>query len=86
MPIKEIRRQLLGRTIFFYDGWNGCSKKFVIGYIASKNGYVIYEHKESIWNKLCLKKEEIEQLIAEKSVERLNCIDRCYFRDYITLY
>ena len=77
MLIKEIRKLLIGKTFSSYDEWHGDSKRFVIGYVT--------EQKGSPWNKFSVTNEEMVHLIADKYVERRNCIDKCNFLDWFRL-
>lgn len=86
MLIKEIRKLLIGKTFSSYDGWHGDSKRFVIGYVTQqKDRFLIAEQKGSPWNKFSVTNEEMVNLIADKYVERRNCIDKCNFLDWFRL-
>lgn len=77
---------LVGMTFSSYDEWHGDSKHFVIGHVVKqKDRFLIAEKKDSPWNKFSMTDEEMMHLIADKYVERRNCIDRCNFRDWFRL-
>lgn len=80
MPIRELRKQLIGKTFIGYDGWNGSLNSFVIGYIRNhkKDVYLIRQSKDSGWPTY-LSKDTLEQLIAVGSVCHSNTIDGCSF-------
>ena len=72
MLIKEIRKLLIGKTFS--------------GYVTQQKGrFIIAEQKGSPWNKFSVTNEEMVHLIADKYVERRNCIDKCNFLDWFRL-
>lgn len=80
MPIRELRKQLIGKTFIGYDGWNGSLNSFVIGYIRihRKDVYLIRKSKDSGWPTY-LTKDTLEKLITVGSVCHRNTIDGCSF-------
>ena len=77
---------LVGKTFSSYDEFHGESKLFVIGHVVKqKDHFLIAEKKNSPWNKFSVTDEEMVHLIADKYVERRNCIDKCNFRNWFRL-
>lgn len=78
MSIKEIRKQLIGKTFSSYDEWYGETKNFVIGFVSFDNGnYIIAEQKDDTPNKVSMTNEELTHLIEDKHSERRFWVDHC---------
>lgn len=45
MLIKEIKQALIGKTISYFDGWNGSCDYFKIGYLKRMAQVFVYSRK-----------------------------------------
>lgn len=79
MLIKEIKQALMGKTISHYDGWNGSSNYFKIGYIQNDGACVrVFPEKGKGWG-VVISKEHIPVLIEKGEYIKNNEIERCSF-------
>lgn len=85
MKIKEIRALLTGRVISLYDGWNGSSEYFRIGYVEKGKKHVrVYSEKGKgypIWLT-----DELLHILLDKGVYiEKNEMEGCPFEVRYTL-
>lgn len=79
MLVKEIKQALLGKTISHYDGWDGSSNHFKIGYIKNGNSCIsVFPEKGKGWG-VVIPKKIIPALLQNGEYKERNEIERCSF-------
>lgn len=81
MKIQDIRKQLIGKTISWFDGFSGSSDWFRIGHIEnSGNSVRVRAAKDKGWG-IFIPKDIIESLLNFGTVSRKGELECCSFAE-----
>lgn len=80
MRMKELRQTLIGKTISHYDGWNGSSDQFRIGYVKKGGiGVWVFATKGRGFG-VYIPHGIIPKLVETGKAERRNEVEGCAYR------
>lgn len=80
MLVREIKQALIGKTISYYDGWNGSSNQFKIGYIKNEQTSVhVFPERGKGWG-VFIPKNIIPTLLKDGEYTKSNEIERCSYK------
>lgn len=80
MKMAEIRPLLMGKTLSYYDGWDGSSSHFQIGYMKKDGTSVrVFHEKGRGWG-VFIPINIIPRLVEAGKVERGNEVERCAYK------
>lgn len=80
MLIKEIKKALIGKTISYYDGWDGSCAYFKIGYLKKDGASIrVFPEKGKGWG-VFIPHDLIPELIKKGVAERGNEVERCAYK------
>ncbi len=81
MNIRDIKKQLIGRTIKWFDGFSGSSDWFIIGHIeVSGSSIRVRAAKDKGWG-VFIPKAAIETLLNSRSYEKKGSLEGCAFTE-----
>lgn len=86
MLIKEIKQALIGKVLSYYDGWNGSSDYFKIGYIKECGSCISVYPKKGKGFGVIIPKAYIPKLIECGECVRHNEVERCSFETRWALF
>jgi hypothetical protein len=79
MLIKEIKQALIGKTISYFDGWNGSYSYFKIGYLKKDGTSVhVFPEKGKGWG-VFIPIRIIPTLIEKGQYKASNEVERCSY-------
>nr|DAT52333.1 MAG TPA: hypothetical protein [Caudoviricetes sp.] len=79
MLIKEIKQALIGKTISYFDGWNGSCSYFKIGYLKKDSISVhVFPEKGKGWG-VFIPIRIIPTLIEKGQYKASNEVERCSY-------
>lgn len=85
MLIKEIKQALIGKTISYFDGWNGSCDYFKIGYLKKDGTSVcVFPEKGKGWG-VFIPIRIIPTLIEKGRYKESNEVERCSYEKTWTL-
>lgn len=77
MTIQEIRNALLGKTINYYDSWNGNNDHFTIGYVQNeKTSIRVHQERGKGWG-VWIQKKHLSELIESGTLVVSEMVDHC---------
>lgn len=82
MTIKEIKEALLGKHIYYYNGWNGSCDYFKIRHIVKDGTCVcLFPQKGGEPSGVYISVKNIQTLIEKGEFIEHKEIERCYYED-----
>lgn len=86
MLVKEIRQALIGKVLSYYDGWNGSSNYFKIGYIKNNGSCIAAYPEKGKGFGVLIPKAYIPKLIERGEYIARNEVERCTYETKWVLF
>lgn len=81
MSIKEIKEALMGKNIYYYNGWNGSCDYFKIGHIVKSGTCAIVYPKKGEPFGIVISINTIPTLVEKGEYIKPNEIEGCHYED-----
>lgn len=81
MKIAEIRKQLVGKHIVYYNGYNGWLDYFTIGYACRKGESIMVSPSVGRDTGIYIPEKHLEELMSKGYFSRTEMIEGCMCRE-----